>query len=118
MHADDFKRALREIRAKYLREHGEEEGDGPDVALGSDHIKVYVRKRPLLPHELEKHEFDVISAVGKREIVIHECKMYNGALYASCLVEEGGSWRSNRWEGRYAAQVHYLAPPAILNLLR
>jgi kinesin family protein 2/24 len=38
---------------------------------------VYVRKRPLLPHEVENHEFDVISSIGQREIVIHECKMYN-----------------------------------------
>lgn len=84
MHADDFKRTLKEIRDRYLREHlataSELEEDEGDATRGSDHIKVYVRKRPLLPHELAKHEFDVISSIGRREIVIHECKMYSGTI--------------------------------------
>lgn len=84
MHADDFTRTLRSIRNRYLREHAKQKEPAP---LGSDQIHVYVRKRPLLPHEVENHEFDVISSIGQREIVIHECKMYNGAqLPVACLV--------------------------------
>lgn len=94
MHADDFKRTLREIRDKYLSEHANKKEDSADAALGTDHIKVYVRKRPLLPHELHKHEFDVISSIGSREIVIHECKMYSGMYTAylfRLLADDGGS---------------------------
>ncbi|KAG3083175.1 hypothetical protein PI124_g18900 [Phytophthora idaei] len=82
VHATDFQRTLRELRKQYLQQmlakvqaDGEENEDNWE-APGSDHTHVYVRKRPLLPHELHKHEFDVITAVGQREIVIHECKMY------------------------------------------
>ena len=76
VHAEYFKKAIADIRKQYLRDfQSRQNGEGPE--LGSDSIHVYVRKRPLLPHELQKHEFDVISAIGKREIVIHECKMYN-----------------------------------------
>ncbi|RLN94085.1 hypothetical protein BBJ28_00018203 [Nothophytophthora sp. Chile5] len=82
VHATDFKRTLKELRRQYLQEYAvkqqrsEQDDDEDREGLGSDHMHVYVRKRPLLPHELHKHEFDVISAVGEREIVIHECKMY------------------------------------------
>ncbi|KAE8975638.1 hypothetical protein PR003_g6493 [Phytophthora rubi] len=83
VHAADFQRTLRELRSQYLQQMesrlraGIEENDEANrEAPGSDHMHVYVRKRPLLPHELRKHEFDVITAVGQREIVIHECKMY------------------------------------------
>ncbi|ETI32424.1 hypothetical protein F441_21165 [Phytophthora nicotianae CJ01A1] len=79
VHAADFQRTLRELRKKYLQSNLEvdgEENEGNREPPGSDHMHVYVRKRPLLSHELRKHEFDVITAVGKREIVIHECKMY------------------------------------------
>ncbi|GMF30847.1 unnamed protein product [Phytophthora lilii] len=58
------------------RLQAEEDAEDSREAPGSDHMHVYVRKLPLLPHELQKHEFDVITAVGQREIVIHECKMY------------------------------------------
>ncbi|KAF4137282.1 Kinesin motor domain [Phytophthora infestans] len=79
VHASDFQRTLRELRKKYLlanvKGDSEENGENREVS-GSDHMHVYVRKRPLLPPELCKHEFDVITAVGQREIVIHECKMY------------------------------------------
>ncbi|TYZ65759.1 hypothetical protein PybrP1_007589 [[Pythium] brassicae (nom. inval.)] len=74
VHADDFTRTLRAIRERYLREHARQKEPAP---LGNDQIHVYVRKRPLLPHEIANHEFDVISSIGEREIVIHECKMYN-----------------------------------------
>lgn len=84
MHAADFQRTLRELRSQYLQQMetrlraGGENDEANREAPGSDHMHVYVRKRPLLPHELRKHEFDVITAVGQREIVIHECKMYPG----------------------------------------
>lgn len=82
VHGKDFQRALNEIRTQFVREHAQKQQQNDDdvvaAALGNDQIHVYVRKRPLLPHELEKSEFDVISSIGKREIVIHECKMYNG----------------------------------------
>ncbi|TMW65878.1 hypothetical protein Poli38472_003643 [Pythium oligandrum] len=78
VHADAFKAAIREIREEYLAKSArQKQQDEEEPELGSDHIHVYVRKRPLLAHELEKHEFDVISSLGEREIVIHECKMYN-----------------------------------------
>ncbi|KAL4161371.1 hypothetical protein PRNP1_002490 [Phytophthora ramorum] len=82
VHATDFQRTLHQLRTQYLQQmqsklkDGGEEDEQSREALGSDHMHVYVRKRPLLPHELHKHEFDVITAVGRREIVIHECKMY------------------------------------------
>ncbi|KAK1935042.1 Diatom spindle kinesin-1 [Phytophthora citrophthora] len=79
VHAADFQRTLRELRRQYLeaklKADGEENEDNR-ATLGTEHMHVYVRKRPLLSHELQKHEFDVITAVGQREIVIHECKMY------------------------------------------
>lgn len=85
MHAADFQRTLRELRSQYVQQMesrlrvGVGENDEANrEAPGSDHMHVYVRKRPLLSHELRKHEFDVITAVGQREIVIHECKMYPG----------------------------------------
>ncbi|KAG1692835.1 hypothetical protein DVH05_024448 [Phytophthora capsici] len=82
VHAADFQRTLRELRRQYLQQMEAklkadgEENEEDRLFLGNDHMNVYVRKRPLLPHELQKHEFDVITAVGQREIVIHECKMY------------------------------------------
>ncbi|RLN58336.1 hypothetical protein BBP00_00007058 [Phytophthora kernoviae] len=82
VHAMDFKRTLRELRSQYLQQHQDNQKSNPTLDeetrenFGSDHMHVYVRKRPLLPHELQKHEFDVISAVSSNEIVIHECKMY------------------------------------------
>lgn len=89
VHGADFKRTLHTLREQYLRDHAqrqqqqeEQESDAHDLSRGNDHIHVYVRKRPLLPHELAKSEFDVISSIGSREIVIHECKMHNGA--SSC----------------------------------
>ena len=42
-------------------------------------IKIYVRKRPILSHELEKDEFDVITlnhASQGDTVIIHECKMH------------------------------------------
>lgn len=132
MHASDFKRTLKEIRERYLREHldaaremgEEEEVEAADATLGSDHIKVYVRKRPLLPHELAKHEFDVISSIGRREIVIHECKMYSGAWMKIVLwtLDALGPMRYEADDclarRRYAAQVRRVAPPALLDVLR
>lgn len=85
VHREDFKRALNEIRERYLHEHTQNQQQKDDAALSNDQIHVYVRKRPLLPHELEKSEFDVISSIGKREIVIHECKMYNGMAIFVCI---------------------------------
>ncbi|KAJ0406530.1 hypothetical protein ATCC90586_003509 [Pythium insidiosum] len=76
VHAAAFKKTIRDIKKQYLQEQGYRE-DPETTELPSDQIHVYVRKRPLLPHELNKHEFDVISSIGDREIVIHECKMYN-----------------------------------------
>lgn len=75
--ANDFQRAMAELRANYLRANEDAQNESIS-ALDSDKIHVYVRKRPLLPHELAKQEFDVISSIGQREIVIHECKMYSG----------------------------------------
>ncbi|TMW68973.1 hypothetical protein Poli38472_001129 [Pythium oligandrum] len=78
VHADQFQSTIREIRAEYVKKASQEQpAETPDAEMASDQIHVYVRKRPLLPHEVEKHEFDVISALGEREIAIHECKMYS-----------------------------------------
>lgn len=75
--AKDFQRSMAELRENYFRANEDAQNDAIS-ALDNDKIHVYVRKRPLLPHELAKQEFDVISSIGQREIVIHECKMYSG----------------------------------------
>lgn len=77
MFAQDFLRSMAELRENYLRANEDAQNESIS-SLDSDKIHVYVRKRPLLPHELAKQEFDVISSIGQREIVIHECKMYSG----------------------------------------
>jgi hypothetical protein len=123
VHASDFKRTLKEIRERYLREHlvavRNIEEEAANATQGSDHIKVYVRKRPLLPHELVKHEFDVISSIGRREIVIHECKMYSGPWIMAFVLDSMHSMADDCFtRRRYAAQVRRVAPPALLDVLR
>ncbi len=44
----------------------------------SNSVNVYVRKRPLLPHEPLKHEYDVVTCLGDTEVVVHDCQMYAG----------------------------------------
>eukprot|EP01031_Cornospumella_fuschlensis_P032897 gene32897-39783_t len=39
-------------------------------------LKVFMRKRPIFPHELAAGEFDVITCVGQREVVIHDARMH------------------------------------------
>lgn len=39
-------------------------------------IKVFVRKRPIFKHELESHEFDVISCMDEH-IIVHDARMHN-----------------------------------------
>ncbi|KAE9251452.1 hypothetical protein PF004_g2479 [Phytophthora fragariae] len=122
VHAADFQRTLRELRSQYLQQMesrlraGIEENDEANrEAPGSDHMHVYVRKRPLLPHELRKHEFDVITAVGQREIVIHECKMYpdmrhkyvvsHHQRFSTCYDEKTGSGKTYTMSGLF----HYIS---------
>jgi kinesin family member 2/24 len=76
IHAEEFQHTIREIRQEYLREFQARQVKA-EPEIGSDQIHVYVRKRPVLEHEAANHEFDVISSIGLREIVIHECKMHN-----------------------------------------
>lgn len=121
MHSEDFKRTLREIREEFLRAHAQKQQEKEEVQLGNDQIHVYVRKRPLLPHEVAKNEFDVISSIGKREIVIHECKMYNGKRMDAFRVSIARSMSLRKqllFCGRYAAQVCGIPPPALLDVLR
>lgn len=38
-------------------------------------VKVFVRKRPLLPSELKADAFDVITAISDSTVVVHNCLM-------------------------------------------
>ncbi|DBA03366.1 TPA: hypothetical protein N0F65_004643, partial [Lagenidium giganteum] len=78
VHRDDFLKTIKEIRKEYLKRHqrGEDDEAMEENEASGRHVKVCVRKRPMLPHELTKNDFDVISTLNTRELVIHECKMY------------------------------------------
>ncbi|RYY83328.1 hypothetical protein EON63_11470 [archaeon] len=39
-------------------------------------LRVFVRKRPIFQHEITAGEFDVITCVGQKEIVIHDARMH------------------------------------------
>jgi hypothetical protein len=39
-------------------------------------IKVYVRKRPIFPHELQNSEFDVVTCFADK-IIVHDARMHN-----------------------------------------
>ena len=70
----DFLRKIEE----YRRENSvgaAEEWSGGDLWEGSSGILVFVRKRPMLRHELVRHDFDVVSVdTNHGGLVVHEPK--------------------------------------------
>lgn len=73
---ESFSEAINEYRANALTPGGSSEARGPALAPGSAHVEVYVRKRPLFPHEEAKSEFDVVTVTGPQRAVVHNCQMY------------------------------------------
>ncbi|OQR90755.1 kinesin-like protein [Achlya hypogyna] len=71
VHGVEFRSMIQRIRAQLLSSNQEDDSG----AMG-DGIQVYVRKRPLLEHEPKKKEFDVVTCVGDRRVVVHDCQMY------------------------------------------
>jgi len=80
---DDFAAGI----ARYRQQHGivvggkkgknEEAVETFDESSwGKGDIRVFVRKRPIFPHELENSEFDVISCV-KDKVIVHDARMHN-----------------------------------------
>ncbi|KAF1334090.1 Kinesin-like protein, partial [Globisporangium splendens] len=114
VHSDDFKRTLRAIRDEFLRAYSQKrDNHAEEQQMGNDQIHVYVRKRPLLPHELEKNEFDVISSIGKREIVIHECKMRNGGKSVCMMYGQTGSGKTYTMGGLFQYTAEDLFTEAV-----
>lgn len=53
-----------------------EEG-GVDVdAQSGNSVRVCIRRRPIFQHELKDHEFDVITCIDKKKIVVHDARMH------------------------------------------
>ena len=50
-------------------------------------IKVFVRKRPIFKHELENHEFDVITACFSttKDVIVHDVCAYCGLMKYSLI---------------------------------
>lgn len=80
MHGAVFRKTIEGIRTELFKKNAvvaSESNNGNPETI-EDGFKVYVRKRPLLPHELSNGEYDVLTIVKPSGIVVHECKMYPG----------------------------------------
>ena len=72
-HRDDFRAAIRRWRSRPPASSFVDDFD--DKREGRP-IRVFVRKRPIFPHELRQSEFDVITAPRNgRSIVVHDARM-------------------------------------------
>ncbi|KAF0699664.1 Aste57867_9786 [Aphanomyces stellatus] len=104
VHGSDFRRVIDQLRRDLLGSGGgrstnqddEEELDGD--RRGRHLVQVCVRKRPMLPHEAKKREFDVVTCVGGRSVVVHDCQMYadmkrkfiesHAHVFSKCFAED------------------------------
>ena len=68
--AAHFRNAIECFRSKPSIQDHELTG-APDAPT----VKVFVRKRPLLPRELKADAFDVITAISESAVVVHNCLM-------------------------------------------
>jgi kinesin family protein 2/24 len=56
-----------------------QEGSGTgsgDMQEGQHNVSVCVRKRPIFQHEIDDGEFDVITTIGGKKVVVHDARMH------------------------------------------
>lgn len=80
---ETFSNAIASYRAKVAAMgHSEDacselNGDArPAEDSNSNSVRVCVRKRPIFNYEIKDHEFDVITCVGQKTIVVHDARMH------------------------------------------
>jgi len=87
VHGSDFRNTISDIRREIFRnqENYDEKKNSICGRYEDDtkSMQVYVRKRPMLEHEPEKKEYDIVTCLNENEIVVHDCQMYAGMKH--CL---------------------------------
>lgn len=71
--AEDFKAGIKSYR-RSLRNRPPSRPH-PKLANNAMPFKVYVRKRPIFEHELQKGEYDTVTCVDSHTITTHKCNM-------------------------------------------
>lgn len=65
--------------AEYRRIGVEESGEGDEVSGNDRAVRVCIRKRPIFKKEIEAGEFDVITCLQKKIVIVHD-----GRMHADC----------------------------------
>lgn len=74
----DFEAAIKNYRLRVHGARSEQPSDVEGEGQKSDtcSVRVCVRKRPIFPYELKEHEFDVLTCVENRKIIVHDARMH------------------------------------------
>ncbi|RHY26099.1 hypothetical protein DYB32_007872 [Aphanomyces invadans] len=79
VHGLDFRTVITQLRRQWTHHHTKNQDvDGTPESSNPSGIQVYIRKRPMLPHEPKKKEYDVVTCAGSDTIIVHDCQMYAG----------------------------------------
>jgi kinesin family protein 2/24 len=75
---DTFAGGIARYRAIVNSEdHGASASNGEEVQEECPHnVSVCVRKRPIFQHEIDDGEFDVITTIGGKKVVVHDARMH------------------------------------------
>ncbi|ETV96263.1 hypothetical protein, variant 1 [Aphanomyces invadans] len=77
VHGLDFRTVITQLRRQWTHHHTKNQDvDGTPESSNPSGIQVYIRKRPMLPHEPKKKEYDVVTCAGSDTIIVHDCQMY------------------------------------------
>lgn len=71
----DFSAAIESYRRRAAGAGGQVGGEVAAAAEGNS-VRVCIRRRPIFKHELKDHEFDVLTCLGERRIVVHDARMH------------------------------------------
>lgn len=115
VHRDDFQTCISKLRKELNTIESQQQ-----EALSNSNFKVYVRKRPILQHELLKEEFDVVTVSKnnndkQRRIIIHDCKMYKNMKDKFIQSHEHLSFSQCFSESSETLQVYNVTAQPLLN---
>lgn len=73
----EFMHAVQRYREIASRENFSDDGAEPDDKSARDSFgQVFIRKRPLLSHELQRKDWDAVTCLGGRFCVLHDGRMH------------------------------------------